>query len=595
MEFSTDLYSYSNPHQVLIKHIDLDWDISFDSQTIKGEVTLHLDKTDNSENFPLILDSRDLTISKVQSSRDNQHFVTTDYVLGLKDDVKGQSISINLPLVSNYVKISYQTNPNSQGLQWLKPNQTTDGNKPMMFSVACPIHARDFMPVQDSPQLRITYTANIHTRADLLVLMGADGNPTSKNSLGYYNFVMDKPIPPYLISIAVGDFEFKKLSDETGIYAENSLLNKAAAEFSDINKMMKAAKHLYGEYLWGRYDMLILPNSFPASAMENPLLTFFSASLIVGDKSLVSVIAHELAHSWSGNLITNASWNDVWLNEGITTYIQNRIVEEVYGSNQAEIETKIAYDNLLKYLKYAQVENKILDQNFRSPHPDRVFSPVPYIKGFLFIRYLEQILGRNQIDDFLRSYIKDYSFKSISTMQFKQYLFKYFPSLEKDVIYQWLSGANFPDDFKEPESLALNKIHLQANKWMNDEILLEEVDNDNWRGQQWLYFLNVLPEILPEIKLQFLKDFVLKSNNPALIGKWLVIAIKNNYEVDSELKNFLANNGKLSLILPIYQELAKTIIGKDQAVKLYQKSKAYYHAFSRCEVEKLLGLHNLTT
>ena len=281
----------------------------------------------------------------------------------------------------------------------------------MMFSVACPIHARNFIPIQDSPQVRLTYIANVHTSPDMMVLMGAKKNPITKNNLGNYHFIMDKPIPPYLISIAVGDFRFKALSDQTGIYAENSLIDKAAKEFIDINKMMKAAERLYGNYLWGRYDMLILPNNFPASAMENPLLTFLSASLIVGDKSLVSVIAHELAHSWSGNLITNASWNDVWLNEGITTYMQNRIVEKVYGNNQAEIETKIAYDNLLKYMKAVQPEAMILDQNFRSPYPDEVFSPTPYIKGSLFIKYLEQLLGRNQIDEFLRSYIKEFSFK----------------------------------------------------------------------------------------------------------------------------------------------------------------------------------------
>ncbi|AIF82081.1 cold-active aminopeptidase [endosymbiont of Acanthamoeba sp. UWC8] len=583
-------YSYSNPEQVSVRHIDIDWNVMLDSKTIEGSVILSIDKKDFLTNQPLILDSRDLVIRKIEGSSDKITFSPIIYKLGKRDPIKGQAIIIPLQDSTNYIRIKYSTSPTAEGLHWIKSEQSEYSS---LFTVACPIHARDFIPLQDTPQVRITYTAKIQSKPEFLVLMSASNNPKSKSSNGYYEFEMNNPIPPYLISLAIGDFKFKQLSNYIGIYANPSYIERGITEFADLNKMMKVAESLYGPYLWSRYDLLILPNTFPAGAMENPSLTFVSPTIITGDKSFVSVIAHELAHSWSGNLVTNATWNDIWLNEGITTYMQNRIVEEVYGKKQAEIEVRLSYEQLLKAYKILAPEDLILNQKFRNPNPDDVFTPVPYNKGFLFIKHLEQLFGRSEIDNFLREYTREFAFKAISTNDFEQYLRKHLLNKnsrlsQRASIKEWLYGTDLPTTFIEPSKRHLIAIGNQAKEWAADEIT--QIDTAGWRGQQWIYFIDNLPTKLSPNKLEELNKIlnIKNSRNALIISKWLTLAIANNYEpAYGSLERYLTIIGKMSLIKPIYEELVKTNEGLKIANHIYNKAKPFYHSLTIREINKV--------
>ncbi len=593
-----DHYSYSNPESVLVEHMEADWHISFIKQTLEGHVVLTIDQKHQHKNQPLILDSRDLNIARIELSSDGTKFEKTSFEMGKEDPIKGKALVIGLKKTSKYIRVFYSTNPQVPGLQWLAKEQTADKKKSLLFNIACPIHARDLFPMQDSPQVRITYKIKIKTDPQLMALMSAENNPTEKNNRGAYEFLMTKPIPPYLIGLAVGDFKFKPLSDRTGIYAESSVIEKAAQEFKSLPAMMAAAESLYGPYQWGRYDLLILPPSFPAGGMENPLLTFLSPSIIAGDQSLLSTIVHELAHAWSGNLVTNATWNDIWLNEGFTTYFQNRIVEVLYGTEQAEIEARLNYEIFLKQNGSLSTHEKILDQNPYNPNPDSVFTHTPYVKGFLFLKHLEQVFGREIFDRFLSDYIKHFSFKSLSTFQFETYLEQYLLDInpmqaEKACVRQWLHAADFPNAFIEPSDRALKQIAEQAKQYSEGTRSIQQLDITHWRGQQWGYFLNQLSaSSLSTIQLQELDQafYFSQSTNASLVSRWLVLGIQHHYQPAYErLEDYLLSTGRLSLIQPLYQALVKTEQGRSLAIDIYSKARSSYHLLSTMALDPILG------
>ena len=327
---SADVHSYSNPADVRVKHIDLDWQVLFAQKVLKGTALLTVERVSRNIQAPLILDSKNLNIEKVETSLNGKTYSPSAFTVASEDKILGAALTIPLPPKATRVRIHYSTRPVASGVQWLEPSQTAGKKNPFMFTQSQAIHARSWIPLQDTPQVRVTYTARVRTPPTLLAVMSAQNDPQAPRD-GDYLFSMRQPIPSYLIALAVGDLSFRPLSDRTGVYAEPQVVEKAAQEFSDTEKMVQATEKLYGPYRWERYDLLVLPPSFPFGGMENPRLTFVTPTILAGDKSLVSLVAHELAHSWSGNLVTNATWRDFWLNEGFTVYLERRIQEAVYG------------------------------------------------------------------------------------------------------------------------------------------------------------------------------------------------------------------------------------------------------------------------
>src|SRR6478672_9180312 len=414
-----DYHSYSNPAAVRVRHVDLDWQVLFEQKTLKGSATLTVERI--SQNEPLILDTRDLKIDKVETSADGLRYEVGTFKLGDSDKFLGAPLTIPLPAKATRVRIHYSTSPGASGLQWLDPAQTAGKKSPFLFTQSEAIHARSWIPLQDSPGVRVTYTAHVRTPRTLLAVMSAE-NLSGPARDGDYRFRMDQPIPSYLIALAVGDLQFRSLGPRTGVYAEPPTLALAARELSDTEKMVVATEHLYGPYRWGRYDILILPPSFPYGGMENPRLTFATPTMLAGDKSLVSLIAHELAHSWSGNLVTNATWRDFWLNEGFTTYLERRILEVVYGRSREEMEAALGLRDLKEEIASLDDRDEILHIDLKDRDPDDGSTDIPYEKGALFLRHLEETFGRARFDQFLKNYFNHFAFQSITTDQFVDYL-----------------------------------------------------------------------------------------------------------------------------------------------------------------------------
>jgi aminopeptidase N len=332
--YAADPHSYAQPDVVRVTHLDLDLKLDFTRRELDGQATLKLDwKNPKAKN--LVLDTRDLKIASIEAVAADGKTSPLKYALAPRDKELGSKLTIQAPKHPGQVRIVYTTVPEASGLQWLTPAQTADKKLPFMFSQSESIHARSWVPLQDSPAIRFTYKAHVSAPKEVRVAMSALND--ARHPLdGDFSFEQPHPIPSYLLAIAAGDLQVKETGPRSAVYAEPSIVGKAAHEFEDTEKLIETTEKLYGPYAWGRYDILVLPPSFPYGGMENPNMTFATPTVLVGDKSLVSLVSHELAHSWSGNLVTSGAWRDIWLNEGFTTYVQGRITEAVYGKALAD-------------------------------------------------------------------------------------------------------------------------------------------------------------------------------------------------------------------------------------------------------------------
>lgn len=573
-----DYHSFANPNEVRVTHLSLDLTANFESKQLIGSVTLDIERA-KPENDTLVLDTRDLDIQRVSVDGEDVPFD-----MGETDPDLGTPLSITLPSAANSLTVAYSTSPEASGVQWLTPAQTAGKKHPFLFTQAQAVHARSFIPLQDSPQVRVTYDATIKTPEALLAVMSASNDPTTERD-GEYEFTMPQPIPSYLIALAIGDLEFKAMGERTGVYAEPALLESAAKEFEDTEAMLEVTEATYGPYQWDRYDLLILPPSFPFGGMENPRLSFITPTVIAGDKSLVSLIAHELAHSWSGNTVTNATWRDLWLNEGFTTYLTYRIMEMIYGHDRFKKEAVLGYQDLENDVAALDDNDEILAIDLRGRNPDDVFSNIPYEKGALFLREIEQKIGRENFDAFLMQYFKDFAFKSITTDTFIAYLddtlLKQYPNeLDAERIHTWIFEPGIPEGAPHPESDAFSKIDETRSAWLSGGIKAADIETGQWTVHEWLYFLNNMPESLSEAQLVELDSaFSLTSTkNNEIAHSWLMIAVENNYQPAFErLYSYLVSIGRNKLVKPLYRELSKTPEGKAFAKRAFEEAKPGYH------------------
>lgn len=578
IDVGKDYHSLSNPEQVVVKHIDLDLNIDFAKKIMSGTAELAIQRKVSGANT-LVLDTKDLTINRVTSGNNDIPFT-----VGEADPVLGAALTLTLPSDNDKVTVHYATSPKASGMQWLTPAQTAGGQQPFLFTQAQATHARSFIPLQDSPQVRVTYNAIIRTSKDLLAVMSAANDPDTERD-GVYEFTMPQPVPSYLIALAVGDLKFKAIGQRTGVYAEPAILDAAAAEFEDTESMLIATEKRYGPYRWDRYDLLILPPSFPYGGMENPRLSFITPTVIAGDKSLVSLIAHELAHSWSGNSVTNATWRDLWLNEGFTTYLTYRIMEIVYGTDRFNMEAVLGYQDLEADIARLDANDQILAIDLRGRDPDDVFSNIPYEKGALFLRELEQRIGRDNFDAFLLSYFEEFAFQSITTDQFIDYLSKtllvqYPDKLTIERINKWVFEAGIPSDSPKVESDAFVLVDAARSAWLNGELAAEKIDTKPWTVHQWLYFLNNMPDVLSQTQLAQLDSAynLTDSKNNEIAHSWLLMSINNWYEPAlPRLHDYLTSIGRNKLVKPLYRALSKTPHGKALGKKAFDQAKSSYH------------------
>ena len=590
-----DYHSFANVDAFRITRLELDLRVDFPNKQLHASVAMVVKRLDPNAT-DLILDTRDLLVSDVTqkaqgvlgaTSKDETTWVNRPYHFEKKDPLLGQALVIELPpskRATEFIRIDYDTSPSAPALQWL----TSAGVNPkyFLFTQSEPIGARSWIPLQDTPQVRVTYTAKVHTGSNALAVMSANNDPNVKHN-GEYSFSMPEAIPSYLIALAVGDLSFQATGPRTGVYAQKSVLKAAAKEFADTESMIETGEKLFGPYRWDRYDILVMPSSFPVGGMENPRLSFITPTVIAGDKSLVSVIAHELAHSWSGNLVSNATWRDLWLNEGFTDYLESRIVGAVYGERRENMERVLGHQALVDELAKLKPADQELAIDLRDRDPGEVFSSVPYEKGRLFLTYLDTKFGREKFDAFLRAYFDHFSFKSIGTEQFVAYLQENLLDRNPGVVSRaqvmaWVTAPGIPADAVVPTTTEFAVVDDARAAWLSGTLPSKQLkaQTAGWAAQQWLYFLNEMPAPLPAPQMTDLdKTFDFSRTHNAEIGhSWFLLVIRSHYQPSyTALEAYLRVIGRRKLIVPLYEELMKTPAGTAQARRVYALARTGYH------------------
>ncbi|MGJ4804941.1 leukotriene A4 hydrolase C-terminal domain-containing protein [Luteimonas sp. SDU82] len=591
----TDEHSFAEPAKVVIDDLALDLALDFDARTLSGTATYTLEWKDDGAT-QLVLDTRDLAIAKAEAEVDGA-WQPLQFELAEADGSLGSRLTIQAPQRPQKLRVSYRTSPDASGLQWLEPGMTAGGQLPFMFSQSQQIHARSWVPLQDTPQVRYTYSARVTTRPDVMVLMSADNDPAAARD-GEYSFTMPQPIPSYLMAIAAGDLVFKPISARSGVWAEPSMVERATVEFADTEKMIVATEALYGPYRWERYDLLVLPPSFPFGGMENPRLSFITPTVIVGDKSLVSLIAHELAHSWSGNLVTFSSAKHGWLNEGMTSYVENRIVEALYGEEFSDMEWVISREALKRDIGGMPEATQALAIRPGTPlDADDALSQVSYDKGAWFLQFLEERYGREVFDPFLRGYFDHFAFQSIATETFleyaRQHLFDAHPGVVTETeLDAWIYGPGIPADAPQVLSPRMGIVDSARLGWRGSKQLPPTQITSQWSTQEWLHFLEGMPATLPVAELEQLDRAYRFTGtaNGEIAMRWYPLAIRSGYaQANDAIVEFVRGIGRRKLIIPVYEALVETPEGLALARAAFEQARPGYHPITTASVEKVIA------
>ena len=584
MKRATDHHSYSRPEEAVTTHLTWSAQVDFETRQVRATATYDIATSDDAKR--LMLDCRDLTIHDV--------FVDgtkVDFDLGPARPFIGQPLSIPVSSSTQQVMVSYTTSPEAAAFLWV------EGDSPFLFTQSQAILARSWVPCQDSPGVRFTYEARVEVPSNLMALMSAT-NPTEKSENGVYHFAMKQPIPSYLLAMAVGDVEFRSVGEHTGVYATLDLIDAAAYEFAEMEDMLVAAEGLYGKYAWERYDLLVLPAAFPFGGMENPRLTFATPTIIAGDRSLVSLVAHELAHSWSGNLVTNATWDDFWLNEGFTVYFEQRIMESVYGRDISEMLSTLSYQGLVDEV------DAIMDVNPNDTHlrlhlkdrdPDEGMTAIAYDKGYFFLRLLEETVGRDAFDDFLKTYFTTHAFQVMDTDRFLAYLNESLltsEELRQQVnVAAWVDGKGLPANCPSVRSTRIESVDATLNAWVNGTTPSADLPWNDWMYQERYRFLSNLPDNTSSERLAELDQAwsINATGNNEVLFAWLEQAVRSQHEpAYDRLRTFLVNVGRRKFLTPLYRAMLESD-QRDLALDIYGQARGNYHSVATGTMDDLLG------
>ncbi|GAA4355744.1 M1 family metallopeptidase [Hymenobacter saemangeumensis] len=593
---SADPHSHASRSPVRVSHLVLELSVDFESRTLAGLATWQL--ANPGAGSELVLDARDLVIEGVEQTGPGlAASAPAAFELGPADPLLGAPLRISLAPGAAAVRIRYRTAPGAAALQWLVPEQTS-GSQPFLFTQSQAILARTWLPCQDSPGIRFTYEATVRVPPHLLALMSAS-NPQELHATGTYHFRMDQPIPAYLMALAVGDLAFAPLSSRTGIYAEPATLPLATAEFGDLENMVAAAEQLYGPYRWERYDLLVLPPSFPFGGMENPRLTFVTPTILAGDRSLTSLVAHELAHSWSGNLVTNATWNDFWLNEGFTVYFERRIMEHLYGRDYAQmlqVLGRTGLDHTIEEIGPLSPDTHLRLQ-LAGRDPDEGLTEIAYEKGCYLLLTLESLVGRPRLDTFIKEYFARFSFQAMDTATFLDYLRRELldrePGLEAKLrLAEWVDGPGLPDNAPSISSTRFAQVEAALARLAAGTAPTElATDTVEWSSHEWVHFLHGLPPALPADELAGIDAAFgfSTSGNAEVLAAWFPHTIRAGYQpAEVPLRKFLLHVGRRKFIVPLYKAILATPGGAGKARQLYAEARANYHSVATGTLDALL-------
>lgn len=610
-----DDHSYANVNQVRTKHLHLDLDVNFENKTIYGVARHDLGKH-NSDN--VIFDTKYLQIQKITSGEKGKE-KELEFVIGSwdKDSILGQPLIVTLKKSERYINIYYQTTTKTVALEWLEPLQTRGKIHPILYTLGSPTSTRTWIPLQDSPTNRFTYSATVKVPKELMAVMSAE-NQVKRNSEGIYKFSMKKPIPSYLVALSVGNYSYKRISDKCGIYSESEFLSQASDELEDLPKMMQITEKMFGPYQWGKYDLLIMPNSFPYGGTENPCLNFIHPTVLAGDKSLSLSLVKQLAHSWAGNLVTPRSWNDLWLNEGLTVYFEHRILEELEDNEYSNMLTLVKFNELKEEIKYLKKVNRLGDTHLKldlkNRNPDTGVIEVSQIKGALFFKTLETKVGRKKIDEFLVNYLNSFAFQAISTEKFIEYFKNELidPIKLSFNIDEWIYQPGIPKNCINVNSERLNEMQKFAREFASGIDIFEpktifepipksrkikritkQIKRSDYSTYEWIEFIRKLPKNISPEKMAMVDAYMNFSNwgNSEVMTEWYVLSIQSGYKPAlSPMEEFVSRVGRSKYLLPIYAALNETEENRQLALSIFEIAKMNYHSISISAIENLLGL-----
>jgi len=607
VDYVRDIHSFARPEIARVRHVALDLTADFATKTLSG--TAALDITAEPGADEIVLDVRNLDIQDVRDAAG----APLQYETGSVDPILGQPLTVRFPAFApgeqRRIVIRYATRPDAAALQWLTPAQTAGGRQPYMFSQGQAVLTRTWVPTQDSPGIRQTWDARIVAPSDLKVVMSAEGLTASGEPAGpgmtAWRFRMTNPVPPYLIAIAVGDVAFAAIDERTGVWTESSMLAGARAELVSTAQMVDVAERLYGPYRWGRYDILVLPPSFPFGGMENPRLTFATPTIIAGDQSLVSLVAHELAHSWSGNLVTNATWADFWLNEGFTVYFENRIMEALYGQERALMLQSLGWGDLQSTLADLPPADTRLKLDLTGRDPDDGLTDVAYEKGAAFLRTIERTVGRERFDVWLKGYFERNAFRPMTTELFlediRTDLVAGDAALESQLMMDaWIYQPGMPSNWQPPVSNAFVPVDAAAHGFFADKRPASTIPWAGWSTQERQRFLAWRPEgrtgtadWLTDAQLADLEATLnlRQEGNAELVFAWLQIAVQHRFQpAVPTLEHFLTTMGRRKFVLPLFTSLwAEGDWGRAIATPLYARARPGYHPVTTGSVDAVVG------
>ncbi len=590
-----DPHSYFDSDQPRIRHLDLELTVDFERHLVASRVTLTFERPASG---PLDLDTKGLKVETATTDRGRP----VTYRLFDGEPILGRRLRLDLPGETRGVALACETAPDAVGLQWLGPEQTAGRRHPFMFTQFQPIHARTMIPCQDSPMVRSTYRAAVHVPAALTAVMsagpagsrpGADGAGGGGGGGGgrrTLHFEMPQPIPSYLMALAVGDLASRDLSPRARVWAEPVTVEAAAWEFAEVEAMIATAERLFGPYEWERYDMLVLPPSFPYGGMENPRMTFLTPTVLAGDRSLVDVVAHELAHSWTGNLVTNATMDHFWVNEGFTTWAERRILEALRGEAAAAVSWAIGQSALKEAMARFGDESPmtVLRTHLEGVDPDDVYSSVPYEKGSLFVAVLERAVGRERFDRVIREYIRQFHFTSITTEELMAFLERELPGIAARVDADaWLHRPGLPANAPVFRSASLEALTSLADRWA-DGARPGAADVAKWSPNELLVYLRRLPQQLDEASCRWLDGTLglMGRDNYEILVEWLTIAAGSDYEpAFARLREVLTRVGRMKYLRPLFKAMGAHARTRALARDIYAHAAPGWHVLSRRAVE----------
>lgn len=611
-ELFRDVSSYSNIAYYKTNHINWFVEVDFTSQVLRCRADLKLECVLSNESGVLLLDTRDLTVENAKVNEND-----SDFQLLTKNEALGQGLQISLPSdacnsgSAFNVTILYQTSPKASAVQWLPPEQTLGKKHPYMFTQCQAIHARSLIPCQDSPGCKFTYSAELTFPAELDGLMSALQNEnavTLQDGRKRKSFTQKVPISSYLLALAVGALESRKVGPRSKVWSETEMINACEYEFAKVEEILQTAEAFMGEYVWGEYDMLILPPSFPFGGMENPCLTFLTPTIITGDRSLTSVMIHEITHSWTGNLVTNRKWEDFWLNEGFTRFIEMKINGIVDGELSRQFMAIRGWHSLIDTVNDFGHANKLtaLVPPLDGIDPDDAFSIVPYEKGAAFLYYIESLVGGAEIfNPFLKSYINHFKYKALETEEFKQYLFQYFAekseALNKIDWNSWLNSPGMPpvNVIEMYDSTLADNCKMLCDRWVGSSPIdldsFVEEDFTHFTTQQKISFLSKLyqEEPLSMAHVQRMADvYKMFSYNVSEIKfAFLKLCIRAKWRDSYQhVVKFLLEQGRMKFTRPLYKELFKYEESKDVAIETFTKNSHIYHCIAQNMIAKDLKI-----